>query len=105
MGLFSKKKSSGSANSNLAAMLRDERQKASVIVNSIDDAVVLIDAQNVIQDFNPAAATLTGWSQEEAKGIDYRTVIPMVNEAGTHYKEVDHPLYQVFQLKKNRTRQ
>lgn len=78
----------------------DEKQKSAVIVNSIDDAVVLIDTDNTIQMFNPAAAALTGWSQEEANTIDYRSVIKLVNDKGEPYADNQHPFYKVFELNK-----
>lgn len=100
MGLFSRGKKNGSKGGELSESLRDEKQKAGIIVDSIDDAVVLIDNQNIIQNFNPAAVELTGWTQEEASGIDYRSVIKIVDEKGKPYPEADHPFYKVFQEKK-----
>lgn len=101
MGIFSRVTNKGSGGGGtLSNSLRDEKQKAAIIVNSIDDAVVLIDNANVIQNFNPAAAALTGWSVEEASGIDYRSVIKIVDEKGQPYSETDHPFYKVFQEKK-----
>jgi PAS domain S-box-containing protein len=100
MGLFSRGKNTGKDGGKISGSLRDEKQKAAIIVNSIDDAVVLIDKDNVIQNFNPAAELLTGWDVDEASGIDYRSVIKIVNEKGQPYPDADHPFYKVFQEKK-----
>lgn len=101
MGLFSKKNGNNKRGGGaLSSSLRDEKQKASIIVNSIDDAVILIDNQNVIQNFNPAAETLTGWTHDEASGIDYRSVVKIVDEKGKPYEDATHPFYKVFQEKK-----
>ncbi len=99
MGLFSKS-SNKSSRGDLSALLRDEKQKYDLIINSIDDAVVLIDSDNTIQTFNPAAEILTGWKKEEAMGIDYRSVIKIADEKGRQYQDSNHPFYKVFSEKK-----
>ena len=101
MGLFSRKNSKGSSRGgHLSEYLHDEKQKASIILEAIDDAVVLVDAKNHIQVFNPAAASLTGWKPEEALGLDYRSVIKLVDDKGKQLPDSSHPLYQVFSEKK-----
>ncbi len=103
MGLFGNKDASASnatGGSKLSDILRDEKQKSAIILNSIDDAVLLIDTENIIQMFNPSAAELTGWTQEEVPGLDYRTVIRLADAKGVAHADTDHPFYQVFQAKK-----
>lgn len=100
MGLFSRKDTtSNSGGGSVSSVIRDEKQKASVIVNSIEDAVVLIDHKNIIQIFNPAAAKITGWNQEEATDIDYRSVVKLLDEKGQPIEEQSHPFFLVFQKK------
>lgn len=99
MGLFGGKDKKAKGGGKLSQSVRDEKQKASIIVNTIDDAVILIDSENVIQNFNPAAATLTGWSQEEASGIDFGTVVKLVDEKGQTYTPIKNPFNAVFQSK------
>ncbi len=101
MGLFSKNKNTdGNKGRNLSQSLRDEKQKSDLIVAAIDDAVVLIDSNNVIQTFNPAATKLTGWTEEDAINIDYRTVVRLADGAGKSYPDASHPFYRVFSEKK-----
>lgn len=100
MGLFSKKNGNNkNGGGKLSSVISSEKQKSSVIVNSIDDAVILIDTSNVIQIFNPAAAQITGWNQEEATDIDYRSVVKLVDEKGKAVTEQMHPFFKVFQQK------
>lgn len=100
MGIFSgRDKNGGNGGGKLSDVIAGEKQKSSVIVNSIDDAVVLIDNKNVIQIFNPAAQKLTGWAQAEASDIDYRSVVKLVNEKGEQVPEQSHPFFKVFQTK------
>jgi two-component system, OmpR family, sensor histidine kinase VicK len=100
MGLFSKNKTNQNGGGKLSASLRDEKMKSSILLNSIDDAIILIDSENKIQSFNPAAAALTGWGVEEANGIDFRSVVKLTDEKGKPYPDMQHPFYTVFQEKK-----
>jgi len=100
MGLFSQNKTNQNGGGKLSASLRDEKMKSSILLNSIDDAIILIDSENKIQTFNPAAATLTGWSIDEASGIDFRSVMKLTDEKGVAYPDMQHPFYKVFQEKK-----
>jgi PAS domain S-box-containing protein len=100
MGLFSKNKTNQKGGGQLSASLRDEKMKSTILLNSIDDAIILIDSENKIQSFNPAAAGLTGWSEQEATNIDYRSVVKLYDEKGVQYPEASHPFYKAFQEKK-----
>lgn len=95
MGLFSKKVSGGSG-TGIASSLQNEKQKADIIINSIDDGVVLIDAGNVIHVFNPGAVTMTGWAQNEVIGLDYRSILKLMDEKGVILKDIDHPMHKVL---------
>lgn len=99
MGLFSKNKTNQKGGGQLSASLRDEKMKSTILLNSIDDAIILIDSENKIQSFNPAAAKLTGWTEEEALNIDYRPVIKLTDDKGVQYQESEHPFYRVVQEK------
>lgn len=68
--------------SRLDVNLQDERLRFKVIVDSIDDGVVLIDKHRNIQLINPGAATICGWSIDEATGINVSNVIKLVNDKG-----------------------
>jgi PAS domain S-box-containing protein len=100
MGIFSKFDKNQNGGGKLSDSLRDEKLKSSILINSIDDAIILIDSASVVQAFNPSAATLTGWKVEEAIGIDYRSIIKIVDAQGVAYPDMKHPFYEVFQLNK-----
>jgi PAS domain S-box-containing protein len=100
MGLFSKNKTNQNGGRQLSASLRDEKMKSTILLNSIDDAIILIDSDNKIQSFNPAAAALTGWATEEANEIDYRSVVKLTDDKAKPYPDMQHPFYNVFQEKK-----
>ncbi|MCA9324163.1 HAMP domain-containing histidine kinase [Candidatus Saccharibacteria bacterium] len=91
MGLFSKKTSGGTASA-----FQNEKQKADIIINSIDDGVILIDSINVIHVFNPSASTMTGWPANEALGLDYRSIVKFVDDKGTSIEDSQHPFHRVL---------
>lgn len=77
----------------LAADLHDEKMRSNIILNSIDDGVVLVDDKGIIQLFNPAASTITGWPIDEALNLDWRNVIKLVNDKGEPYTD-DNTAFQ-----------
>ena len=91
-----KKASTIKPGAKLEDSLRDERQKSSIILDAIEDGVMLIDKQGIIQLFNPGAASITGWSSEEARKLDYKSVIKLVNDKGEPYTEQQDPVQGIF---------
>ncbi len=71
-----------STTSKLASSLHDEKVKGDIILSTIEDGVVFVDEQGTIQLFNPGAAVITGWSQEEAAGLDWKSVFNFINNKG-----------------------
>jgi two-component system, OmpR family, sensor histidine kinase VicK len=80
----------------LAADLQDEKLRSSVILNSIEDGVVLIEKNNTIKLFNPAASNLTGWPATETVGLDWHNVIKLVNDKGETYEDSANPFTTVM---------
>jgi two-component system sensor histidine kinase VicK len=85
------KKETSSANSKLASSLHDEKVKSDIILSSIEDGVVFIDEQDTIQLFNPGAAAITGWNQEEAQGLDWKSVFNFIDSKGQPIEAGDTP--------------
>src|SRR5579885_778903 len=71
----------------LAANLKAEKSKSAIILNAIEDGVIVIDSQKNIQLFNPAAARLTGWPQEEALNLDIVSVLKLVDQKNIPYDD------------------
>ncbi len=57
-----------------------EKELAQVTLHSIGDAVITTDATGKIEYFNPVAEMLTGWSQEDAKGLPLGEVFRIFHE-------------------------
>lgn len=96
------KPKSGKA-SVLASSLHDEKMKSNIILNSIGDGVILLDSEQTIQLFNPAASRITGWDPKDATGIDYKLVIQLQNEKGEPYQETETPFFKAYQEKQSVT--
>lgn len=72
-------------------MRKDERLSADFILSTIEDGVVIVGKDRVVQLFNPAASRITGWPAAEAVGLDFQSVIKLVDEHGQPYPLPNHP--------------
>jgi PAS domain S-box-containing protein len=61
-----------------ALLESEERYRATLM--GVGDAVIATDAGGLVSVLNPAAAALTGWSEEEAKGRPVEEVFHIINE-------------------------
>lgn len=57
-----------------------ERDKINTIVESIADAVFVVDAQDRITLFNPAASFISGFAPEDAIGKPYYSLLKFIDE-------------------------
>ena len=83
----------------LATDLRDEKMKSEIILKAIGDGVFLLDDQKIIQAFNPAAGMITGWDPKEAMGLEYKSVLQLVDDKGVKYGSEADPVENAFTTK------
>ena len=57
-----------------------EKERLRVTIESIGDAVVVTDADGLIEFLNPRAEELTGFSSDDARGRQVSAVLPLFNE-------------------------
>lgn len=69
------------------AEIVEERNKIQAIVQSIGDAIFVVDKNGMIQMFNEAASEMTGVPQAEAMGKEYRGIVQFRYEGSQ--REVD----------------
>ncbi|WP_462115364.1 sensor domain-containing protein, partial [Lysobacter xanthus] len=62
----------------LEAAARAAREQAQATLDSISDALVVVDPAGIVTGFNPAAAELTGWSDADAVGRELDEVVRLV---------------------------
>jgi PAS domain S-box-containing protein len=78
----------------LAAAVREERERLRVTLNSIGDGVIATDAEGRVTLLNPVAEALTGWAGADAAGRPLRDVFHIVNEMTR--QPVDNPVAKVL---------
>lgn len=66
--------------SNVSEELRKELNKSKALMESIGDGVVVIDRAWNIVLWNKTATVISGWSQEEALGKQFRDVVKFIRE-------------------------
>src|SRR5258707_260080 len=58
--------------------LRQSQERMQLILDAALDAVIMIDAQGCVRDWNPQAETMFGWTKSEALGKTLsETIIPL----------------------------
>lgn len=77
--------------------LSDEDIQPHMLINAVAEGVVVIDKDGKIKVFNPAAQNISGWPEDEAKGLDYHSVLILVDNKGNQLLANDDPIQQVFQ--------
>jgi PAS domain S-box-containing protein len=85
---------------SLSSSLTNEQAKSDIILGAIEDGVVLIDSNQNIRLFNPAAGSISGWSVQEATGIDYHLVLKLVDEKNVEYNDANNPFSKVLREEK-----
>jgi len=73
-----------------------QREALRVTLASLGDAVITTDAAGCLTSLNPVAATLTGWTQQDAVGRPLDEVFRIVNEDTR--QPVDNPVSKVLSL-------
>jgi len=64
----------------MSRRLRESEARATRILQSIGDAVIVTDGEACVTRMNPVAEALTGWTAEEAKGRSLSEVFHIVSE-------------------------
>jgi PAS domain S-box-containing protein len=79
-----------------AADLFSSRQWFETTLESIGDGVIACDAEGRIEFINAVARTMTGWTQQDAKGLPLEQVFHIVNEETRQI--VENPVAKVKRL-------
>lgn len=98
MGIFGRNKNKVHIHGGLVisqSIAKDGKLGSDFILGSIADGVV-VSCVSVIEVFNSAASNITGWPAEEAVGLDYQSVLVMVDERGQKKPEESHPFAQAL---------
>jgi PAS domain S-box-containing protein len=72
--------------------VRDEGLNSDFILGAIQDGVLMVGKNGAIQMLNPAAGRITGWPVQEAIGLSFSSVLPLVNDRGEAEPPEAHPI-------------
>jgi two-component system, cell cycle sensor histidine kinase and response regulator CckA len=75
-------------------LLRESEARFRSMLNSLVDGVICTDTQGRVEMLNPLAETLTGWKNEEARGMPLDEVFRIVG--GKTRKAVENPVSKVL---------
>lgn len=75
---------------------KDTRLSSDFILGAIEDGVVIVDRDNIVHLFNPAASNITGWLAPEAVDQDINHVMPLVNDKGEPLPPQTNPFTQAL---------
>ncbi|WP_051609468.1 PAS domain-containing protein [Fodinicurvata fenggangensis] len=77
--------------------LQKERRTSELILNSIADAVLVLDAGGFVLKQNPAAFTLLGWEDSAMVGQHSHRLVHHSRMDGSPYPEEDCPIYKTLE--------
>ena len=66
----------------LAHLLEQEQVKSSVVLEAITDGVVVVTVKGTVQIINAAAASMFGWTKDEAQHVNYQSLYKLVDNSG-----------------------
>ena len=76
--------------------LEEASIKSEAIVQAIGDGVIVVKQTGEITLINPAAQKMTGWSQEDAIGLNYKSVLKLEDEKGNTLEDQRNPILKTL---------
>ncbi len=76
----------------LASELRQVAGKSEVVINAIDDGVIALDSQGLVELINPAAQRMIGWGKHDALGLNYKSVLKLVDTRNQDMTDANDPI-------------
>lgn len=91
-GLF-KKSTNSKPNSSLSSQKFNRVLKDSqVVINAIADGVIAIGTDGNIKLINPAAEQILGWTNGDANGLSFRSIIKIIDGEGKDLDDFQNPI-------------
>lgn len=82
--------------SALARELGQVANKSDVVINAIGEGVLAVNGQGVIELINPAAVQLVGWGKNDAIGLNYKSILKLVDSKGGELDPAHDPVANTF---------
>ncbi len=87
--------------SKMSTMLSSNQQQSEILIKSITDGLIVFNTEGKISLINGAAATMTGWSAEDASGIDVRQVVKLKDEHSAEVPDDRSPFSRSLALQEH----
>jgi PAS domain S-box-containing protein len=84
----------------LVETIEQEQFKASLILESIGDGVIIIGPDGTVQLINNSASTMLGWKKEECSGISYEHLMTPLQEGNQAGPSPQNPIAATVQTGK-----
>lgn len=82
--------------SDVHELPKDQAVSSDFILGAIEDGVVVVGPDKTIKAFNPAAAHISGWPAGEAVGLEFQSVLQLVNTQNEALPAEKHPFSQAL---------
>ncbi|HKU18212.1 MAG TPA: ATP-binding protein [Candidatus Saccharimonadales bacterium] len=82
--------------SKLSGMLKTNQEQSEILIQSIADGVIVTNNDGQITLMNRAAANMTGWTVDEATGVDVQLVLKVTRDDGSEMQENEYPFKSVL---------
>ena len=76
----------------LATKLDKAASTSEVVINAIGDGVLALDNNGAVRLINPAAQQMIGWGEQDAAGLNYKTVLKLQTSTGTDISDSTDPV-------------
>jgi len=80
----------------LAGMLSTHEEQSAILIQSIADGVVVTSNNGLITLINQAAGNMTGWTIDDAIGVDVKSVVKVAKENGAEMTDEEYPFTAVL---------
>lgn len=82
--------------SQLTGMLRTKDEQSAILIQSIADGVIVTNTEGKITLMNRTAANMTGWTVQDAAGINVEQVFKVAKEKGEEIPKEEYPFTAVL---------
>src|SRR5690606_15779142 len=81
---------------DLANELNQVSNKAEVVIGAIGEGVIAVDNHGAIELINPAAQRIIGWGRQDAVGLDYKSVLHLIDKKNQELTKANDPIFEVL---------
>ncbi len=96
-----RRSSTDTENKEDSSGFKDKDLSADLLIESIAEGVVVVDLEGTLKLFNKAAEDITGWSKVDALGLNYLSVLKLIDEKGVEVEKSKDPVKIVLASNKS----